>query len=114
MLVLNILRIKKLSLKTEVICISATVLKSTIQEGDKKVLIVFDAMITDKISKKKLHRRVTGLLIRGRNLTVSLVFISQKINTTHYFIIKIPNRREIQQISINHSSDVDLEDFLKL
>ena len=32
----------------------------------------------------------------------------------HYFIMKIPNQREHQQIASNHSSDIDFKDFMKL
>ena len=36
-----------------------------------------------------------------------------RLNTTHYFIIKIPNKRELQQIASNHSSDIKFKDFMK-
>ena len=32
----------------------------------------------------------------------------------HYFIMKIPNKRELQQIASNHSADIDFKDFMKL
>ena len=63
------------------------------------------------------------MFLRGRKLNISLVFISQsyfkvpkttRLNATHYFIIKIPNKRELQQIASNHSSDIDFKDFMKL
>ena len=66
---------------------------------------------------------VTELFIRGRKLSISLVFITQsylkvpkdvRLNTTHFFIMKIPNKRELQQIAINHSSDIDFKDFIKI
>ena len=37
-----------------------------------------------------------------------------RLNATHYFIIKIPNKRELQQIASNHSSEIDFKDFMKL
>ena len=37
-----------------------------------------------------------------------------QINATHYFIMKIPNKRELQQIASNHSFDIDFNDFMKL
>ena len=37
-----------------------------------------------------------------------------RINSTHFFIIKIPNKRELQQIVLNHSSDIDFKDFMKI
>ena len=73
-------------------------------------------MIADMISNKKLNPTVTELFIRGRKLNISLAFITQSyfkvpqnvtVNSTHYFIIKIPNKRELQQIAINHSSDIE-------
>ena len=60
------------------------------------------------------------LFIRGRKLNISLVFITQsyfavpkiiRLNSTHYFIIKIPNKKELQQIVYNHSSNIDFKDF---
>ena len=92
-------------------------------EKDRKILIVFDYMIADKINNKKLNAIVTELLIRGRKLNISLVVITQsyfkvpkdvRLNTTHFFIMKIPNKRELQQIALNHSSDVDFKDFIKI
>ena len=85
-----------------------------------KVLIVFDDMIADMINNKKLDSIVAELFIRGRKLNVSLVFITQsyfkvpkdaRLNTTHFFIAKIPNRRELQEIATNHSSDISTKDF---
>ena len=63
------------------------------------------------------------MFLRGRKLNISLVFISQsyfkvpktiRLNAKHYFIIKIPNEKEVQQIASNHSSDIDFKDFMKL
>ena len=77
-------------------------------------------MIADMIHNKKLNSIITKLFIRGRKLNVSLVFINQscfkvpkdvRLNTTHFFIAKIPNKRELQQIAINHSSDISTKDF---
>ena len=73
-------------------------------------------MIADMNNNKKLNSVVTELFIRGRKLNISLVFIMQsyfkvpkdvRLNTTHFFIMKISNKRELQQIAINHSSDID-------
>ena len=77
----------------------------------RKILITFDDMIPDMLSNKKLNPIVTELFIRGRNLNISLVFISQyyitvpkaiRLSPTHYFIMKIPNKRDLQQIASNH------------
>ena len=66
---------------------------------------MFDDKITDIKSNKKLSPKVAELFLRGRKLNIPLVFISQsyfkvpktiRLNATHYFIIKIPNRRELQ------------------
>ena len=90
---------------------------------EHKILIVFGDMIADMIDNKKLNSLVTKLFIRGRKLNISLVFITQshfkvpkdvRLNTTHFFIMKIPNKRELQQIAINHSSDIEFKDFVKI
>ena len=89
----------------------------------RKVLIVFDDMIADMINNKKLNPVVTELFIRGRKLNISIAFITQsyfkvpkdvRLNSTHFFILKIPNKRELQQIVLNHSSDIDFKDFMKI
>ena len=89
----------------------------------RKVLIVFDNMIADMESNKKLSPKVTELFLRGRKLNISLVFMLQsyfkvpktiRLNATHYFIMKIPNKRELHQRASNHSSDTDSKDFMKL
>ena len=88
----------------------------------RKVFTVFDDMIADMIDNKKLNPIVTELFIRGRKLNISIAFITQsyfkvpkdvRLNSTHFFIMKIPNRRELQQIALNHSSDIDFKDFMK-
>ena len=92
-------------------------------DKERKILIVFDDMIADMINNKKLNSVVTELFIRGRKLNISLVFITKsyfkvpkdvRLNTTHFYIMKIPNKRELQQISISHSSDTDTKDFIKI
>ena len=88
-----------------------------------KALIVLDDMIADMINNKKLNPVVTELFIRGRKLNISIVFITQsyfkgpkevRLNTTHFFIMKIPNKRELQQIALNHLSDIDFMDSIKI
>ena len=80
-------------------------------------------MIADMINNKKLNPVVTELFIRGRKLNISIAFITQsyfkvpkdvRLNSTHFFIMKIPNKRELQQIALNHSSDIDFKDFMKI
>ena len=89
----------------------------------RKVLIIFDDMIADMINNNKLNPTVTELFIRGRKLNISIVFIMRsyfkvpkdvRLNSTHFFIMKIPNKRELQQITLNHSSDIDFKDFMNI
>ena len=89
----------------------------------RKVLIVFDRKIAEVKAKKKLRPTIAELFLRGRKLNISLVFISQiyfKVlktigrNVTHYFIMKIPHKTELQKIALNHSSDNELKDFMKV
>ena len=92
-------------------------------DKDCKTSIVFDDMIADMIKNRKLDSVVTELFIRGRKLNISPVFITQsyfkvpkgvRLNTTHFFIAKIPNKRELQQVGINHSSDISTKDFINI
>ena len=92
-------------------------------DKERKILIVFDDMIADMINNKKLNSIVTDLFIRGRKLNISLDFITQayfnvpkyvRLNFTHFFIMKIPNKRELQQTVLNHSSDINSKDFIKI
>ena len=92
-------------------------------DKERKILIVFDVIIADMINNKKLNPIVTELYTRIRKLNISLVFITQsyfkvpkdvRLNSTHFFIMKIPNKRELQQIALNHSSDIDTKDFIKM
>ena len=94
----------------------------------RKVSIIFDDRIVDMINNKNLNPIVTELFIRGRKINISIVLIRQsyfkvskdvRLNTTHFFIMKIPNERELQQIVLNHSSDIDFmkrfyENFKKI
>ena len=86
----------------------------------RKFLIVFDDMIADIMTHKKIQAIIKELFIRCRKLNISLVFITQsyfsvtkeaRSYSTHYLIMKINNRNDLQQISIDHSADID---FLKI
>ena len=75
------------------------------------------------INNKRLNPVVIELFIRGRKLNVSIAFITQsylkvpeevRLNTAHFFIMKISNKRELQQIALNHSSDIVSKDFIKI
>ena len=85
------------------------ILKNTTQiKNEKKNL--FDDTIAEMLSNKKHNPIVTELFIRGRKLNISLTFITQKnirLNSTYSFVMKIPNKKELQQIACNHSSDID-------
>ena len=87
-----------------------------------KTLIVFDNMIADMTKNKKLNSVVTEMFITSRKLNISLVFITQsnfkvlkdvRLNSIHFFIMEIPNKRELQRNALNHSSDTDFKDFIK-
>ena len=89
----------------------------------RKILIVFDDMIGDIIANKKFQSIIKELFIRCIKLNISLVFITQsyfsvpkdvRLNSTHYLIMKVNNKRELQNIVINHSSDIDFQDFMKI
>ena len=89
----------------------------------RKLLIIFDDMIADMINNNKLNSIVTELFIRGRKPNISIVCIRQshfklpkdiRLNSIHFFIMKIPNKRELQQIALNHSSDIDFKDFMNI
>ena len=88
-----------------------------------RILIVFDDMITDRINNKKLNWIVIELFITCKKLNISLAFISQsefnvpkdvRNNSTHFFIMKMPNKRELQQIAINHYSDINTKDLIEI
>ena len=80
-------------------------------------------MIADMESNEKSSPNITELFLRGRNLNIPLVFISQfyfkvprtiRLNATHCFIMKIRNKRELHQMESNHPSNIDFKYFIKL
>ena len=82
----------------------------------KRKIVVFDDLIADIMSNKKFQIITKELFIRCRKLNISLVFITQsyfsvpkdvRLNSTHNLIMRINNRKELQNIAINHSSDID-------
>ena len=88
----------------------------------RKNLIVFDDMIAD-IMTKKIQATIKEVFIRCTKVNILLVFITQSffsvpkdvvLNSTHYLIMKINNKRELQNIAINHSADIDCKDFMKI
>ena len=89
----------------------------------RKILIVFDDMIADIMTNKKCQSIIKELFIRYRKPNISLVFITQsyfsvpkdvRLNSTHYLIMKINNRKKLQNIAINNSADIDYEEFIKI
>ena len=89
----------------------------------RKILIVFDDMIADIMTNRRFQAIIKELFIRCKKLNISLVFITQsyfsvpkdvRLNSTHYLIMKINNKRELQNIAINHSADIDYQDFKKI
>ena len=77
-------------------------------------------MIPGMISNKKLNQIVTALFIREIKLKISTIFNTQSyftvpknwLNCTHFFIIKLPNKGELQQIAFHHSSGIDFKNFM--
>ena len=89
----------------------------------RKILIFFDNMIADIMANKKFQSIIKELFVRYRKLNISLVFITQsyfslpkdvRLNSTHYLITKINNKRELQNIAFNHSTNIDYQDFMKI
>ena len=75
----------------------------------RKKLIVFDDMIADMLSNKKLNPIVTELFIRRRKLNISLVFTKQsyfavpkniRLNSTHYFVMKITRKENFNKLRL--------------
>ena len=88
-----------------------------------KILIVFDDMIADIMTNKKFQTIIKELFFTCRKLNISLVFITQfyfsvpkdvGLNSTHYLIMKINNKRKLQNVAINHSANIDYKDFMKI
>ena len=89
---------------------------------DKKVLIVFDDMIADIEYNKKLKRIIKELFYRARKINVSIVFITQsyfrvlkdaRLNSTHYILMKIGNKKELKRIAEEKSGHLDYKFFKK-
>ena len=90
---------------------------------DKKVLIIFDDMIADIMRSEKFKAIVKELFIRCRKFNISTVFITQsyfrtpkdaKLNSTHYILMKIGNKKEPKSIAEENSGHLDFKDFLKI
>ena len=90
---------------------------------DKKVLIIFDDLIADIMRSKKFKAIVKELFIRCRKLNISTVVIMQsyfrtpkdaRLNSTHYILMKIGNKKELKSIAEENSGRLDFKDFLKI
>ena len=93
------------------------------KQRKRRVVIVFDNMIADIINNKNFKAIMKELFIRCRKLNVSVVFITQsyfrtpkdaKLNSTHYVIMKIQSKKELQSIAQENCGDIDLKDFLDM
>ena len=89
----------------------------------REILIIFDDMIADIMTNKRFQAIIKKLFVRCRKLNILLAFITQsyfsvpkgvRLNSTHYLIMKINNKRELQNIAINHFADIDYQDFIKI
>ena len=99
------------------------ILMITTQAAKRKVLIVFDDMIADITTNKKFQVITKELFIRCKKLNILLFFITQsyfslaedvRLNLTYYLIMKTNNRKELENIAINHSSDIDYNDLVRI
>ena len=90
--------------------------------GKRKILIVFDETIADVMTNKKFQSIIKELFIRCTKINISLVFIIQsyfsvpknlRLNSTHYFIMKINYKRELQNTPIIILQTLDIKILLK-
>ena len=90
---------------------------------DKKVLIVFDDMISDIEYNKDFKKIIKELFYRGRKINISIVFITQscfralkdiRLNSTHYILMKISNKKELKKIAEEESGHLNYKYFLKI
>ena len=98
-------------------------MKTITKKRNRKVLIIFDNMISHVMSHKKAQQILKDLFIRCRKLNISICFLTQsyfsvpkdvRLNCTHYILFKLNNRRELQNIAINHTADIDYKDFIAI
>ena len=89
----------------------------------RKNLIVFDNMIADIMTNKKFHTIIKELFITYKKFNIYLIFTAQsyfkvpkdvRLNSKHYLIMKIHNKRELQNIAFGHSADIDYKDSVKI
>ena len=89
----------------------------------RKILIVFDGLIAEIMSNEKFQAIIKELFIRCRKLNISLVFITQsyfslpkdmRLSSTHFLIMKMNKRKELQNVAINHSEEIDYNDIVNI
>ena len=80
-------------------------------------------MFADIMTNRRFPAIIKELFVRCRKLNISLVFIIRsycpvpkdvRLNSTHYLIMKINSKRELQNVAINHSADIDYKDFMRI
>ena len=90
---------------------------------DKQVLIIFDDMIADIMRSEKFKAIVKERFIRCIKLNIAIVFITQsyfrtpkdaRLNSTHYILMKISNKKALKSIAEENSGHLDFKDFLKI
>ena len=93
------------------------------KKRENKVLIVFDDMIADIEYNKSFKKMIKELFYRGRKINISIAFITQcyfralkdaRLNSTHYILMKIGNKKELKSIAEEKSGNLDCKDFLKM
>ena len=91
--------------------------------GGKRKVLIFDDMIADVMGDKKFKAIIKELFIRCRKLNISIVFITQsyfrtpkyaRLNSTHYLLMKIQSKKELQNIAQENSGNIDFKDLLKI
>ena len=94
----------------------------TIQK-ERKILIVFDDVIADVMTCKKFQTIIRNVFFICRKSNISLAFITQsyfsvsktvRLNSTHYLIMKIHSRKQLQNIAFDHSAGIDYKDFVQI
>ena len=92
-------------------------------ERKRKILIVFDDVIAEIMNSKNFKSIIKELFIRCRKLNISIAFITQsyfrtpkdaRLNSTHYLLMKIQNRKELRSTAEEKSANIDYKDFLKM
>ena len=89
----------------------------------RKILMAFDNMIADIMTNKNFQAIIKELFLICRKLNISLAFITQsyfsapkdvRLNSIHCLVMKINSQKELQNIAINHSADINCKDFMKI